>query len=1038
MFDTQRKHMKKHSLRAEQCKQVPITTGENFRNRLETYLAELEQDHAKDDKKEKNKHGRKKHKKIKHRAYSPDSDEGNGYDSLSDVGFNAAENSLDLSDERRCLSKLNGKMSIVSDMSGIGPLRTPSNFGSRLSLSECRISVENADDSAAPQRRRSEAQTPTTVPLDYVEQTRMLLASIATGGNLDAPSTLSDLGIGSKRASARNSVFEMPASSSKHNSVSQMPASSLRSVALPEKAASAGLPPPVVLDSRPSSQNTIRMPDGSKCNPRISSPAQEEDLKVDSGTVVVKGGKGFVRNDVSSSWAEISHSNNPSRNASRNASQNPSRNGSRRNSLGEKAGDMDETKVLGEDEQGNVVRFNDLTNLSHLTIQAEPDSDDEEVATRRASVIPQDMASVATSLSKAMLEKSRAALEQQLTASKQEQQASSAFPTDQSRRISVSSSNQARRVSSLSVLESQAARGPGSRRSLLELHGPGSRRASGVALLELGPGSRRCSVAVSVNSRDQSRNQSRRESESLPLSRRSSIASVNSFRESMSALANCRRESKSGESKSDEYRRDSMSARRFSVSNPGQGDSGERRSSIVIPDSRRLSLPQFSHDGHRRMSVSHDGHRRMSVAIMPTVLDTEERLDEEVSDEDDENSKQSKCLSKTPSASHGAEEDSVQLHSEKGSEDDGTKELVSGCVQVRLSDTVNTTATGSHSEKSLTPEESEKVNEGNAKGETATPVPAIMSLADIAFTRELDVEKVMKEYTDASTRADDESTEDPSMTTTVSQPVLSSKMLHARETVRDFAQSGMDMQGLARGLARTSAASSAISGAMISDKKRPQSKTWRSLELPEKLSYARRPMRSYPNTPLSIAWFEQGDECFLFVGLLSFPTLLKIVPPKHHEPDKPGRFNTLPIDACRVLLADQTCHQIWLVNSQTKMKRLLAGCGKRGFLDGPLEVCRMHSPCSMTLDPRSHYIYVADTGNHMIRKIDLLSGLVSTVVGCGARGNCDGDDPKRQVLDSPFEVSFAEPHHLIISCADNSIRSFNLETGYLDTILVGA
>merc|ERR1719171_762114 len=98
----------------------------------------------------------------------------------------------------------------------------------------------------------------------------------------------------------------------------------------------------------------------------------------------------------------------------------------------------------------------------------------------------------------------------------------------------------------------------------------------------------------------------------------------------------------------------------------------------------------------------------------------------------------------------------------------------------------------------------------------------------------------------------------------------------------------------------------------------------------------------------------------------------------------------------------------------------------------------MHSPCSMCLDSRSHYIYVADRGNHVIRKIDLLSGLMSTIVGSGCRGNSDGPDRMRQALDSPFEVSFAEPHYLIISCADNSVRNFNLKLGCLETLLVGS
>merc|ERR1719491_510183 len=168
------------------------------------------------------------------------------------------------------------------------------------------------------------------------------------------------------------------------------------------------------------------------------------------------------------------------------------------------------------------------------------------------------------------------------------------------------------------------------------------------------------------------------------------------------------------------------------------------------------------------------------------------------------------------------------------------------------------------------------------------------------------------------------------------------------------------------------------------------------------------------------------------------PQILKIIPPKHTEPDKPGRFNVLPIDRMQVLLADETSHQIQLFNNQRLTVKHLAGCGKRGYLDGPLETCRMHSPCSMTLDPRSHYIYVADRGNHVIRKIDLMSGLMSTVVGNGSRGNCDGANPDRQALDSPFEVSWVEPHYLVISCADNSIRSFDLKSKILETILVGS
>jgi hypothetical protein len=90
------------------------------------------------------------------------------------------------------------------------------------------------------------------------------------------------------------------------------------------------------------------------------------------------------------------------------------------------------------------------------------------------------------------------------------------------------------------------------------------------------------------------------------------------------------------------------------------------------------------------------------------------------------------------------------------------------------------------------------------------------------------------------------------------------------------------------------------------------------------------------------------------------------------------------------------------------------------------------------LDPHSHVLYVADCGNHLIRKVDLASGLVSTVCGNGVQGNRDSGFRGHQCLDSPFALSFSEPHYLLISCADNSLRKFNMKSGRLETVLIGS
>lgn len=177
---------------------------------------------------------------------------------------------------------------------------------------------------------------------------------------------------------------------------------------------------------------------------------------------------------------------------------------------------------------------------------------------------------------------------------------------------------------------------------------------------------------------------------------------------------------------------------------------------------------------------------------------------------------------------------------------------------------------------------------------------------------------------------------------------------------------------------------------------------WRALPIPE-LCLLQRETR-YPNTPLSLAWHDvdstpadmvmmsggdvekaRGAPC-LFVGLMMFPTLLRIALPKHPPPEPgQGRFNVLPISVGRFLVADASSHCVWMLtlpgpdsssaSAQEVRTQLVAGSGKRGFQDGHLDVCRMDGPCSLTLDPHTHDVYVADRGNHAVRRIDLSSGL---------------------------------------------------------------
>jgi sugar lactone lactonase YvrE len=87
----------------------------------------------------------------------------------------------------------------------------------------------------------------------------------------------------------------------------------------------------------------------------------------------------------------------------------------------------------------------------------------------------------------------------------------------------------------------------------------------------------------------------------------------------------------------------------------------------------------------------------------------------------------------------------------------------------------------------------------------------------------------------------------------------------------------------------------------------------------------------------------------------------------------------------------------------------LAGTGGTGFADGPGSVATFGSwPAGVALDASGN-IYVADSGNNKIRKIDS-RGTVTTFAGSGATGSADG---------AAATASFNRPYRLAIDASGN-------------------
>jgi sugar lactone lactonase YvrE len=101
------------------------------------------------------------------------------------------------------------------------------------------------------------------------------------------------------------------------------------------------------------------------------------------------------------------------------------------------------------------------------------------------------------------------------------------------------------------------------------------------------------------------------------------------------------------------------------------------------------------------------------------------------------------------------------------------------------------------------------------------------------------------------------------------------------------------------------------------------------------------------------------------------------------------------------LAVDQVGGEIYVSDAANHLIRLVrpgvvgevatfAGSAAPGAQDGPRHQARFNAPQGVALDDRG-FLWVADSGNHTIRRIDLSTGLVSTVAGqAGAAGQANG------------------------------------------------
>jgi len=128
--------------------------------------------------------------------------------------------------------------------------------------------------------------------------------------------------------------------------------------------------------------------------------------------------------------------------------------------------------------------------------------------------------------------------------------------------------------------------------------------------------------------------------------------------------------------------------------------------------------------------------------------------------------------------------------------------------------------------------------------------------------------------------------------------------------------------------------------------------------------------------------------------------------------------------------------RIRALDLRTKKTRTIAGSGDRAYRGdgGPATAAALNMPHELQFDGAGHLFFV-ERDNHVVRRVDARSGIISTIAGTGTAGfDGDGGAATKAHLRSPHSIAFAPDGALLICDVGNHrIRRVDMRTGSIDT-----
>ena len=193
--------------------------------------------------------------------------------------------------------------------------------------------------------------------------------------------------------------------------------------------------------------------------------------------------------------------------------------------------------------------------------------------------------------------------------------------------------------------------------------------------------------------------------------------------------------------------------------------------------------------------------------------------------------------------------------------------------------------------------------------------------------------------------------------------------------------------------------------------------------------------------------------CVLFVSAVTCGSFVDVACSEHTLREKPGIIDTVAGNGEKAVVGQPfgvefgsdgalyVCgianHRIQRLDLKTGKLSTVAGTGEKGYSGdgGPATRAKLNEPYEVRFDAAGHMFFV-EMRNHIVRRVDGKTGVISTVAGTGQRGYNHDEGPATSIqLNNPHSIAMDTSGNLYIADIGNHrIRRVDLKRGTLDTI----